>query len=231
MVTDSAVDPGPLPRALVAQLEAAIVSLRANDQFRPVHLLVPNHVLGTLVSRALFADTGYLNIRCELPHEFAWRIAATDCLTAGLLAVPEEVDLAVVLAAAASAVEDAGHDTPDYLRRAVAMAGFGRAALRTLRDLAAADVSADALEAFAPKAPDPEKLRVLARIDRGRRQSLADACLIVRESLYRCAAADLSEAGYPGVVLVGAPPSSRAFEELVARLCALRACAWVGLRA
>ena len=65
MVTDSAVDPGPLPRALVAQLEAAIVSLRADDQFRPVHLLVPNHVLGTLVSRSLFADTGYLAITTD----------------------------------------------------------------------------------------------------------------------------------------------------------------------
>lgn len=74
-MVNSAVVSGPLPLALVAQLEAAVLSLRVADALRPVHVLVPNHVPGTLLSRALFADTGYLAIYCELPHEFAWWMA------------------------------------------------------------------------------------------------------------------------------------------------------------
>jgi hypothetical protein len=134
MLTTASVVSGPVVQALVARVESAILAMRADDHFRPVHVLVPNHVLGTLLSRALFAETGYLGIHCELPHEFAWRVAATACLTEGLLPVPEEVDLAIVLSAASKAVED--EDTPDYLRRAVQMPGFAPAALRTIRDVA-----------------------------------------------------------------------------------------------
>ena len=93
----------PVLPALVARLEAAVRTFRAADPFLPVHIVVPNHVLGTLLSRALFADTGYLAIHLELPHEFAWSISARECLSAGLLPVPEEVDLAIVLKAAAAA--------------------------------------------------------------------------------------------------------------------------------
>lgn len=105
MVTHSAIDSGPLPWALVAQVEAAIVALRTDDIFRPVHVLVPNHVLGAHLARSLFADTGYLAVHCALPHEFAWRLASQPCVVDGLLPVPEEVDLAIILSAAAQAVE------------------------------------------------------------------------------------------------------------------------------
>ena len=225
MVVDSSVVSGPLPRVLVAQIEAAIATLRAADPFRSVHVLVPNHVLGTHLSRALFAETGYLAIYCELPHEFAWRLAVKACLVEGLLPVPEEVDLALVLTAATEAVQNEG--TPDYLRRAAEMRGFAPAALRTLRDLEAAGVSADALEAHAADAPDSEKPRVLARIARARQKAVDGAGLVDREALYRRAAAALSESDCPGVVLVGPPSPSRGFEELIGRLHARQACAWV----
>jgi|SRR3990167_609533 len=77
----------PVLPALVAQIEATIRTCRAANPFLPVHLIVPNHVLGTLLARSLFADTGYLAIHVELPHEFAWSIAARECLAAGLLPV------------------------------------------------------------------------------------------------------------------------------------------------
>src|SRR5713101_3099326 len=97
MNTEAQLTSWPLLPALVARLEVAVRTFRAADPFLPVHVVVPNHVLGTLLSRALFADTGYLAIHVELPHEFAWSVAARECLAAGLLPVPEEVDLAIVL--------------------------------------------------------------------------------------------------------------------------------------
>lgn len=240
MLTEASVVSGPIAQALVARVESAILAMRADDPFRPVHVLVPNHVLGTLFARSLFAGTGYLAIYCELPHEFAWRVAATDCLTEGVLPVPEEVDLAIVLSAAAQAVE--GEGTPDYLRRAVQMPGFAPAALRTLRDLAASGVGPDALHAFAAEAPDPDKLRVLARIARAQQAAIVSAGLVDRETLYRRAAATLATVDSaprpqppspktrvpgPGVVLVGSPPPSRAFETLAARIKETHPCAWV----
>ena len=101
----------PVLPALVARIEAAIRGFRTVDPFLPIHVLVPNHVLGTLLARALFADTGYLAIHVELPYEFAWSVAARDSLGAGLLPVPEEVDLAIVLNAAAAAVAEASRLT------------------------------------------------------------------------------------------------------------------------
>lgn len=172
----------------------------------PIHLIVPNHVLGTLLSRALFADTGYLAIHVALPHEFAWSIAARESLGSGLLPIPEEVDLAIVLNAATAAVSNAA--TPDYLKRAVQMPGFAPAALRTLRDVAAADVTPAMLEDFVGKAPDGDKVRVLARIAVDYQRTLASAQLIDRETLYRRAATLLPTADGAGVVLVGDAPES-----------------------
>lgn len=124
MDTDNQLASWPVLPALVARIEAAVRACRAQDPFLPIHIVVPNHVLGTLLARALFVDTGYLSIHVELPHEFAWSVAARDSLGAGLLPVPEEVDLAIVLNAAAAAVTDAS--TPDYLKRAVQMPGLRR---------------------------------------------------------------------------------------------------------
>ncbi len=215
----------PVLPALVTRVEAAIRTCRATEPFLPIHVLVPNHVLGTLLARALFADKGYLAIHVELPHEFAWSIAARDSLAAGLLPVPEEVDLAIVLKAADAAVADAA--TPDYLTRAVPMPGFAPAALRTLRDIAAADVTTAALEAFAPNAPDSDKVRVLARVADAHQATLASAQLIDREALYRRAAAVLPTADAAGVVFIGDAPESRGLETLLARLAATHPFAWL----
>ncbi len=48
----------PVLPALVSRVEAAVRTFRAADAFLPVHVIVPNHVVGTLLSRALFAGTG-----------------------------------------------------------------------------------------------------------------------------------------------------------------------------
>lgn len=215
----------PVLPQLVARVEAAVRRFRAANPFLPVHVLVSNHVLGTLLSRALFSDTGYLAIHVELPHEFAWSIAARESLAAGVLPVPEEVDLAIVLKAAAVAVADAS--TPEYLKRAAPMPGFAAAALRTLLDIAAAEVAPAALKAFAPKAPDADKVLVLARIASGHQATLASSQLIDRETLYRRAAALLPTADAAGVVFIGEAPESRGLEALLTRLAATHPCAWL----
>lgn len=215
----------PVLPVLVARIEATVLQFRAADPFLPVHLLVPNHVLGTLLARSLFADTGYLAIHVELPHEFAWSIAARECLSAGLLPVPEEVDLAIVLKAAAAAVADAS--TPEYLKCAIPMPGFAPAALRTLRDMAAAEVAPATLEAFAPEAPDADKVRVLARIAGGHQATLAPAQLIDRETLYRRAAASLPTKDGAGVVFIGGAPESGGLEALLKGLAATHPFAWL----
>ena len=215
----------PVLPALVTRIEAAVRTCRAADPFLPIHVLVPNHVVGTLLARSLFADTGYLAIHVELPHEFAWSVAARESLGAGLLPVPEEVDLAIILNAAAAAVANAS--TPDYLKCAVQTPGFAPAALRTLRDIAAAEVDPAALEALAGKAPDGGKVRVLARIAHGYHRTLAAARLIDRETLYRRAAALLPLADGAGVVLIGDAPQSRGFEALLARLAATHSFIWL----
>ena len=69
MLSNLAVVSAPIIQDLVARIEAAIVSMRADDPFRPMHVLIANHVLGTLLSRALFPETGYLGIYCELPPQ------------------------------------------------------------------------------------------------------------------------------------------------------------------
>ena len=226
-VSDANVASWPVLPKLVARVEAAVLTCRAANSFLPVHVLVPNHVLGTLLARAIFADTGYLAVHFELTHEFAWGVAARDSLGAGLLPVPEEVDLAVVLNAAAAAVDEAS--TPAYLARAAVMPGFASAALRTLRDVAAAEVDPLALEVFAPNAPDSEKVRVLARIAKGYQQTLASAELIDRETLYRRAAALLPTADGAGVVWIGDAPASRGFEVLVSRLAVTHPFTWLAL--
>ena len=94
----------PVLRPLVTRVEAAISTFRAADPFLPVHILVPNHVLGTLLSRALFADTGYLAIHVELPHEFAWSVASRESLAAGLLWDRHGADATFLAGAAVAAV-------------------------------------------------------------------------------------------------------------------------------
>ncbi|MGE3843071.1 MAG: hypothetical protein AB7I50_15970 [Vicinamibacterales bacterium] len=53
MLTEASVESGSILQALVARVEAAVLALRADDAFRPVHFLVPNHVRGTALCRLL----------------------------------------------------------------------------------------------------------------------------------------------------------------------------------
>ena len=75
------------------------------------------------------------------------------------------------------------------------MPGFASAALRTLRDIAGADVTPATLEAFAGNAQDGEKMRVLTRIANGHKETLASAKLLDRETLYRRAGGALTDCG------------------------------------
>src|SRR5688572_25350786 len=127
----------PIAPELVGHVESAIQKQRQRDPLLPVHVIVSNHVLGTLLQRALFSDSGYLAVHIEMPHEFAWRIAGPLALAEGLLPTPEEVDVAIVLRAAAASVSK---ETADYLKSAVEMTGFAPAVLRTLRELSATGV-------------------------------------------------------------------------------------------
>ena len=216
--------PWPVSPELVAQVEAAIREQRSTETLLPIHVIVPNHALATLLERALFNDSACLAVHVEMPHEFAWRIAGHRALVEGLLATPEDVDVAIVLAAAAASVAKA---TPDYLKNAVEMSGFAPTALRTLRDLSAAGVAAESLEQLAATVPDPEKARLLARLARTYFARLKAAGLLDRESVYRRAAEALPlEAA--GIVLVGDALESAGFEALLGTAARVHPFAWVG---
>ena len=216
--------PWPVSPELVTQVEAAIVKQRAADALLPIHVIVPNHVLATLLERALFSDTGYIAVHVEMPHEFAWRIARDRALAEGFLPTPEDVDVAIVLSAAAGSVSA---KTPDYLRNAVEMSGFAPAALHTLRALSAAGVAPGELEALAATVPDPEKARLLARVATAYFARLKKAGLLDRESLYR-RAMDALPLEAAGIVLVGDVPESAAFEALAAKAARSQPFTWVG---
>ncbi len=210
---------------LLAAITAAIVRLRGADPMLPVSVLVPNHVLGTQLARALFASTGQIAIEFLLPHEFAWKCAARQALAEGLLPVPDQVDVAIAMDCAervATALE-----TPAYLKEAARMAGFPPAALRSIRDLQAADVPLGALVAAAPHAPDPEKLHVLARLAEDYARTLDAAHLLERESLYSRAAALQPGADSGPVIVIGDISASSGLERLLGRVKQTRPFAWL----
>ena len=155
----------------IAALEGAIREVRGGDSLRPVAVLVPNPLQGLWLSRRVFADTGHIAIDFLLPRDLAWRIALPGLLAEGRARIPENVDLALLLAALPGAVADP--TTPAYLVDAAGTSGFGPAALRTIRDLEAAGLDPAVLDA-APAA-DPDRLRLLARLWRGFRDAVAAA--------------------------------------------------------
>src|SRR5260370_8938034 len=83
---------------LRGSLERAIRALRAANQFLPVTVIVPNHLLGVWLSRSIFPATGHMAIDFALAHETAWRVAAPPLLSPGLSRVPENVRLPPLLA-------------------------------------------------------------------------------------------------------------------------------------
>ena len=203
---------------LPGTLERAILDLRQGDPLRPVAVVVANHLLGVWLNRSIFADTGHMAIDFMLAHELAWRVAMPGLLREGRARIPENVDLAVLLGAVPDAVSDA--DTPDYLRTAAETAGFGPAALRTIRDLAGARLTAEPLEAAAPTSADPQRLRLMARMWKGFETSLAQAGLVDRADLYTVAAKALPSASVGSVVICGLddpPPAEAAFLEALRR--------------
>ena len=214
----------PVSPELVAQVETAIQTQRAGDSLLSIHVIVPNHVLATLLERAVFGESGYLAIHVEMAHEFAWRIAAHRALAEGFLQIPEDVDLAIVLGAAAGSVSN---ETPEYLKDAVEMAGFAPAALRTLRDLSAAGVPPEKLEQLAAKVPDPEKARLLARLAHVYWARLKSAGLLDREFVYRRATEALPLKDV-GIVLVGDPVESAGFEAMIEKAARVQPFAWIG---
>ena len=202
----------PTPSAL----ERVIRDLRADEPLLPVVVVVPNHLLGVWLNQRLFAETGHMAIDFTLAHELAWRVAAPGLLREGRTRLPENVGLALLLAAIPEAI--AHPDTPDYLRDAARTAGFGPAALRTIGDLAAAELLPEALEAKAPTAADPERLRLLARLWREFEAGLDKAGLVDRARLYRAAREALPSSLVGGLVLCGfdepSPVEAAFFEAL-----------------
>ena len=201
---------------LPAWLEATIRELRTPDPLLPVHVVIPSHLLGAWLAPRLFAETGHLGLHFLELHELAWKVAAPRVLAEGRARIPENVDLALLLAEARKATEVGG--TPEYLKDAAGMAGFAPAALRTLQALAAAGVTPEALEKQAADSADPERLRLLARMARGLQGRLDAAGLLDRASLYREATLALPSAGLGAVVLCEAhdvPPVAAEFLEAV----------------
>jgi ATP-dependent helicase/nuclease subunit B len=185
--------------ALSSRLEALIQAVRAEDPLLPVHVVAPSHLLGAWLTPRLFAETGHLGIDFLLLPELAWKVAAPQVLVEGRSRIPENVDLALLLAEARKATEADG--TPEYLKQAARVEGFAPAALRTLQDLGLAGVTPETLETQAPDSADPERLRLLARLARGLEGRLGDAGLIDRASLYREATKALPSPGLGAVVL------------------------------
>ena len=195
-------------------LESAIRTLRASNALLPVKVVVPNHLLGVWLSRSIFRDTGHMAIEFVLAHELAWKVAAPSLLREGRTRVPENVGLAVLLGAIPAAVAERG--TPEYLREAVKTAGFAPAALRTIEDLAGANLRPEHLEQAAPTAADPERLRLVARLWRAFEAGLEKARLLGRASLYGAAAKALPSDEVGSVVLCGSDdlsPAAGAFLE------------------
>lgn len=176
-----------LPRLV----EAAVARLRADDPLLPVTVVVPSPLLGTWLSREVFAERGHFGIDWVVAAELAWRLAMPGLLAEGRTRVPENADRAVLMAAMPEAL--AGGQTPDYLRTAADTAGFATAVLTTLGDLGGAGIGPDALEALSaePDVADPGRLRLLARLARAQTAALADARLVDRPALFAAAAAAL----------------------------------------
>jgi ATP-dependent helicase/nuclease subunit B len=193
---------------LRSALEHVIRGLRSGNLLLRVAVVVPNRLLGTWLSRSIFADTGHMAIDFELSDELAARVAQPRLLGEGRARAPENVALALLLGAIPEAIGDA--DTPEYLRAAARTAGFGPIALRTIESLAAAGLRPEALEANAPTAADPERLRLLARLWRGYEAGLEKAHLLDRPHLFAAASQALPAPQLGAVVLCGVDDSSPA---------------------
>ena len=201
---------------LVSRLEAGVAALRAKDPFLPIHVLVGTPLLGTWLSRTIFADTGHFAIYFERPEQLAWRLVEPAALLEGLRPVPEFADLAMVLAAVRE--EGQREDLPEYLKTALRTRGFAPAALRTLHDLDAARIGSGALENLAPSSAAPERLQLLARVQRSVNDRLEAARLLSRATLLRRAAQRQAQTDIGAVVVCPFDDPSVALEAFLAAL-------------
>ena len=200
----------------IQAVEEAVIRLRGGDATLPIHVIVPNHLLGVWLSRSIFAETGHFAIDFVLPHELAWRIAAPHELPKGRAPAPEYADQALLLDAVAEVVEE--EETPDYLVEASKTAGFVPAALATLQELENVGLPAEALEQHASETADPARLELLARLMRARRKRLEKNALLDRPQLYRAAAAALPSPVLGGVVVCGRHNFAPAAQEFLTTL-------------
>ncbi len=205
-------------------LRDALARLRHDDPLRPVHVVVPTPTLGQALTRALAAQGGFVGVRFVLLDELAWQVAAPSLLGEGRGRVPEGADLALLLGVVRSEVETG---LPEHLRAAAGLRGFAPAVLRTLQDLRAAGIEADALEAVADGSADPDRLRLLARLARGHAAALAGAGLADRPATWARAARELPQPWLGGVVVCGIDEPPAAALPFVEALWRSVPCAWV----
>lgn len=201
---------------LASRLEAAVAALREKDEFLPIHVLVATPILGTWLGRAIFPATGHFAIHFERPEQLAWRLVEPAALQEGLRPVPEFADLAMVLAAVRE--EGQREDLPEYLKTALRTRGFAPAALRTLHDLDGAGIGPDALDRLAPSSAAPERLQLLARVQRSVNNRLEAARLLPRATLLRRAAQGPAQSDIGAVVVCPFDDPSVALETFLAAL-------------
>lgn len=210
--------------AFTPALVDALARLRHDDPLRAVHVVVPAPTLAQALTRSLAARGGFVGLRFVLLDELAWQVAGPALLAEGRGRVPEGADLALLLGALRGEVE-AG--LPEHLRAAAGLRGFAPAALRTLQDLRAAGVEADALEAGADESADPDRMRLLARLARGHAAALAGAGLADRPAIWARAARELPQPWLGAVVFCAIddpPPAALPFVEALWRSLP---CAWL----
>lgn len=90
MLTSAAVGSGPLLQDPVARVETAVRAMRVDDPLRPGHLAVQNHVIGALLSRALFAEHRFGSRRASVIVE---KLFARTRALAGFLMKPSGAHL------------------------------------------------------------------------------------------------------------------------------------------
>jgi ATP-dependent helicase/nuclease subunit B len=207
---------GEPPVDLAARLEAAIVTLRENDPFLSIHVLVSTPLLGTWLRQKIFGKTGHFAVYFVRPEQLAWQIVEGKALLEGVRPVPEFAELAMVLAAARQ--EGKRDDLHAYLKAALHTRGFAPALLRTLHDLDAAAIYADALNDLAPSSAAPERLHLLARVQSAVNGRLDAARLLSRASLLRRASEVPRRDNLGAIVVCPFDHPSSALEEFLTSL-------------
>jgi ATP-dependent helicase/nuclease subunit B len=201
---------------LAAACEAQLRAARALDPLAPIHIVARSPLVGTLLRAQLYDRADLLGVDVMTPAELAWRVGCARVLASGSAPIEEGVDLAIVL----SVAEDlrGSGELPPYLEAALAMTGFAPACLRTIDDLAGADVGPEQLEGLAPRAADPARIGLLAHIASRYAERLEAAHLIARAPLYGEAANALPARDLGTVIVCGPSDGSSAEAQFLREL-------------